>query len=338
MIITPAQLTRRAELYHQLGAMIAAGVPLIQALEMAGNNTALRASRNTISALVDHLKNGLTFHDSMIRVHGWMPDFDIALLSAGEHSGRLDTCFKQLGTYYAMHADIIRQTIRDMLRTILTLNVLLLVFPLSLLIRLVQGIMNNNYGQCLPFFIEKIACFGLMYGLVFFLIFACQGKRNEKWRSIVEAISQIIPIYRTAQKYLVLSRLSAALEALVSSGISIVKGWPLAAAASGSPYLKQVVATWENPLETGMTPAELVRQTSYFPEMFANLYHTGEISGKLDESLARLQAYFRDEGFRTLQMFTRVLNGTIYGIVAVVVGYFVVSFWVGYFNAAMSGF
>jgi type II secretory pathway component PulF len=32
-----------------------------------------------------------------------------------------------------------------------------------------------------------------------------------------------------------------------------------------------------------MTPADLVNQTRYFPELFANLYHTGEMSGKLDE-------------------------------------------------------
>jgi len=338
MIITPAQLNRRAELYHQLGAMIAAGVPLIQALEMAGNNAALRASRKTISALVAHLKDGLTFHDSMVRVHGWMPDFDVALLSAGEHSGRLDSTFKQLGTYYAMHAEIIRQTIYGMIRTVLTLHVLILVFPIRLLTMFVLGIMNSNYGQCLPFIIEKITLFGLFYGIAFFLFFACQGNRGENWRSIIESISQIIPIYRTAHKYLALSRLSAALESLISSGVSIVKSWPLAAAASGSPHVKRVVSTWEAPLETGSTPAELVKQTRYFPDMFANLYHTGEISGKLDESLMRLQVYFRDEGFRALQMFTKVLNGTIYGLVAIIVAYNVVSFWVGYFNAAMNGF
>ena len=31
------------------------------------------------------------------RVQGWLPAFDIALLHAGEHSGRLDACFRLLG-------------------------------------------------------------------------------------------------------------------------------------------------------------------------------------------------------------------------------------------------
>src|ERR1700734_981550 len=145
MILTPAQLNRRAELYHQLGAMISAGVPLIHALEMAGNNSSLGASRKTISALVEHLKNGVTFHDSMLRIHGWMPDFDKALLSAGEHAGRLDYSFKQLGIYYSARAAILRDTIYSLLRTAATLHVLILVFPLHYLTAMVIGIMNNNY-------------------------------------------------------------------------------------------------------------------------------------------------------------------------------------------------
>jgi len=339
MIITPAQLNRRAELYHQLGAMIAAGVPLIQALEMAGNNAALRASRKTISALVAHLKDGLTFHDSMVRVHGWMPDFDVALLSAGEHSGRLDSTFKQLGEYYAIRASIIRDTISGSMVTIATLHVFLLIFPLGLFIKCAMGIINNDYSQCVAFVIEKIAVFGSGYSLLIFFIFASQGNRGERWRSLVEYLAQMVPLLRTARRYHMLSRLAAALEALISSGVSIVKSWPLAAAASGSPYLKRQVATWEPHLETGSTPAELVKQNHYYPDMFANLYHTGEISGKLDESLGRLQAYYRDEGFRTLRLFTKILNGTIYGLVVVLVAYNVLKFYSNLFSqAANPGF
>jgi type II secretory pathway component PulF len=337
MILTPTQLNRRAELYHQLGSMITAGVPLIRALEMAGGNSSLRSSRKTIFALVEHLKNGLSFHDSMVRIHGWMPDFDKALLSAGEHSGRLDFSFKQLGTYYSARAAILRDTIFGLLRTVATLHMLILIFPLHYLTAMVVGIMNNDYHACLPFILEKIAVFGTLYGVVFFLIYACQGQRSEGWRALVENIGQIIPLYRTAQKYLVISRLSAALGALISSGVSVIQGWSLAAAASGSVHLKREVAKWGSDLENGSTPAELVNRTPYFPEMFRNLYHTGEISGKLDDSMNRLQVYFLDEGFRTLRLFTRVMNGVIYGIVAIIVAYNVVSFYVGYFNAALSG-
>jgi len=338
MIFTPGQLNRRAELYHQLGSMITAGIPLIQALQMGADNHSLRASRKTILAIIEHLRNGLTFSDSMARVQGWMPDFDIALLSAGEHSGRLDNSFKLLATYYETRAAILRETLWDMFRTVMTLHVFLFIFPLSFLIGLVMGIMNNNYAGCFWFIAEKVAVFGLLYGIVFFFIFACQGKRGERWRSFVESIAQMIPFLRTAQKNLALSRLTAALGALITSGVSIIQSWPMATAASGSVRLKREISTWEPKLQSGLTPSELVNDTPYFPEMFKNLYHTGEVSGKLDESLSRLQQYTHDEGFRTLRLFTRLLNGVIYALVAVMVGYTVITFYMNYFKTAMAGF
>lgn len=332
MIISPSQLTRRAELYHQLGSMLSAGVPLLKALEMAVANPSSHASRQTLSRIMTHLKSGLTFSESMRQVQGWMPEFDIALLSVGETSGRLDVSFKVLSTYYDSRAKIIRDTISGLFTTLGTLHVFLLVFPLSLLIGFVQGVMDSDYTRCIPFLMEKLLVFGALYGAAFFVIYACQGRRGERWRSLVENVTRSIPILRTAQRYLVLSRLAGALEALISSGVSIVSSWELAAAASGSPRLQRAIAEWKEPLESGATPGELINQTSYFPEMFANLYNTGEQSGRLDDALGRLHAYHQEEGFRMLRLFTRMMNGTIYGLVALLVAFNVIRSYASYFQ------
>jgi type II secretory pathway component PulF len=219
----------------------------------------------------------------------------------------------------------------------MTLNVFLLVFPLGYLIGFVQGIMNNDFSQCVAFILEKLVVFGAVYGSVAFLIFSCQGNRGEKWRVMVESIVRMIPLLRTAVKYLALARLASALEALTNAGVAVIKSWELASAACGSPRLKREVSAWTPKLETGLTPADMVAQITYFPEMFANLYHTAEISGKLDETLMRLHSYYEEEGFRTLQLFTRILNGIIYGGVALMVAISVIRFWVNYFNAALAG-
>jgi type II secretory pathway component PulF len=332
LIVTPGQLKRRAELYHQLGSMLSAGIPLLKALEMTSVNSTVRASRPTILRLIQYMNGGLTFSDSMTQVQSWMPEFDIALLSVGEQSGRLDSSFKLLSEYYDMRSRIIRDTISDLMVSMATLHVFLLVFPLGYLISFAQGIMNNNHSQCVPFLLEKLVAFGSLYTLIFLMVFAGQGGRGKTWRSIMEAIFEMVPVLRTAQKYLVLSRLTAAMEALVSAGVSIISGWELAAAASGSPRLQRIIAGWKPQFVSGTTPSELISRTGYFPEMFANLYHTGEVSGQLDTTLDRLQAYYREEGFRTLRVFTRILNGTIYGGVAAMVAYYVITFWTNYYG------
>jgi type II secretory pathway component PulF len=338
LIVTPSKLNQRAELYHQLGSAISAGIPLIRSFEMAASNPTVRASRRTVSEVMQRLRSGSTFTEALRHAEGWMPSFDMALLSAGEQSGRLDASFKLLSLYYSSRARIIRDTITGMLITLLTLHVFLLIFPLGYLIQFVQGLMNGKYAECIPFIVQKVVVFGALYGGVFLLIFACQGTRGEMWRSILEAITNMIPLLRTAIRYLAIGRLSAALEALIRSGVSIISSWQLAASASGSPALQRAVESWKIPLETGSTPAELVNQTSYFPQMFANLYSTGEHTGQLDDTLHRLHTYYQEEGFRWLKLFTRVFNGVLYGGIALLVAINVIRFWMNYFGGIMNGF
>jgi type IV pilus assembly protein PilC len=271
----------------------------------------------------------------MTKVQGWMPEFDVALLSVGEQSGRLDNSFKILASYHASRAKIIRDTISGMIITIMTLNVFLLVFPIGYLQGFALGIINNNFAQCIPFLVEKTVVYGGFYGMILLLIFACQGSRGGSWRALLESIFGVIPVLGNALKYLALARLASALEALTNAGVSVIKSWELAGASCGSPHLKREILKWTPQLETGVTPADMVNQIRFFPEMFRNLYSSAEVSGKLDETLVRLHSYYEEEGFAALRLFTRILNGIIYGSMAALVGYNVIRFWMNYYGTLL---
>jgi len=332
LIVTPRQLNRRAQLYYQLAGMVEAGVPVMKAMEMASRHPEMRSSRLTIDELMKSMESGFTFTESMNRVHGWMPEFDVALLTVGEEAGRLDQSLRTLASFYETRAKIIQDTIAGLVVTVMTLHVFLLVFPIPYLQEFAMGLYYQNYARCAPFILEKLAVFGTLYLTVFFFIFACQAQRGEGWRAFVETVFNFVPILRTARKYLALSRLAAALCASTRSGVSIVSGWELASAAGGSPRLQRIISDWQPSINSGTTHGELINQDSYFPEMFGNFYFTGEQSGRLDEALDKLQVYYQDEGFRLLRWFTKVMNGTIYGTVAALVAYYIIHFYLGYFQ------
>ena len=230
----------------------------------------------------------------------------------------------------------ISDTIAKLITTLLTLHVFILIFPLAYLVSFVLGIVNNDYTQCLPFIIEKTVVFGILYGTVYLFGFAFQGHRGESWRLVVEAFFNWIPWLGKAIKYLALARLAMALDALTTAGVSVIKSWELAANASGSPRLKREILAWLPELETGVTPADMVNQISYFPEMFSNLYASAEVSGKQDETLQRLHTYYEDEGFQNLQTFAVALNFTIYFTIALIIAYNVIRFWMNYYGALLN--
>ena len=171
-----------------------------------------------------------------------------------------------------------------------------------------------------------------LYAGTVFLIFAGQDQRNEAWRAKLESVVRFIPVLGTARHYLALARLAAALDALISAGVNIFEAWELAAAASGSPALRRAVADWRPKLTAGQMPSEAVRACRLFPEMFANFYATGEVSGKLDESLRHLNRLYNEDGLRKLHLVSKWVPRFIYFMVALFVGYIVIRFWTNYFN------
>ncbi len=123
-----------------------------------------------------------------------------------------------------------------------------------------------------------------------------------------------------------------ALEALLSAGVDIIEAWELAAAVSGSPALRSTVRAWRTDVRAGQTPAEAVSASGRFPDMFSNQYATGEISGKLEEVLRRMHAYYQEEGSRKLHALAQWTPRVVYLFVALMIGFKVVSFYMGYFQ------
>jgi type IV pilus assembly protein PilC len=330
-IITPGQLNRRAEFYYQLAQYTAAGITLSAAFDQLQQHPPARAYTRPLANVLRHLAEGYSLTESLQRLGSWLPAFDLALLNAGEQSGRLDACFRLLADYYEDRARMARQLIGDLLYPAFLLHFAVFILPFA------QFFQSGNWRVYL------LQTFGVLlpiYGLLAFIIYAAQGRHGESWRSWMESVLHPIPGLGMARRYLALGRLSAALEALLSAGVNIIQAWELAAAACGSPALRRVVFSWRPLLDAGRTPAELVSSSRTFPQMFASQYHTGEVSGKLDETLRLLHRFYQEEGSRRLHMLAQWTPRAVYICIALMIGYRVVHFWMNYFNqiSAAGGF
>ncbi len=323
LVVTPRQLAQRAELYHQLSQLLDAGIGLPQALEIQHRNPPSASFHEPLSRLTRSLSDGFTFGEAVQNVGRWLPSFDIALLQAGEKSGRLPNCFKLLSEYYSERSRLARQVISDLMYPVFLFHFALFIgpFPDLFLNGNLLSYLGKTFGVLLP-----------IYALVIGSIYAGQGQHGENWRAFLEKILRRIPILGSARQSLALARLSASLEALINAGVSILEAWELAAAASGSPLLRRTVARWKPLLRGGQTPAETLRESPEFPELFANLYHTGEISGKLDDTLRRLHLLYQEEATRKLRALAQWMPKFVYFGIMLMIAYRVVSFYAGYFG------
>ena len=322
-LVTPGLLMRRSEMYRQLSQVTAAGLGLTQAIEMQARSPAHYSFRRPLLVVSQRLAQGATFHEAVGASGGWLEEFDLALLRAGEQSGRLPACFDLLSKHYEAAAGFLRQTISSLLYPALLLHMVIFIAPLQELFKtwnfLTYGL--RTVGLLIP-----------LYALVIALAYALQGDRGEAWRATVESVLRGIPVLGAARRSLALARLSSALEALISAGVSIIEAWPMAAAASGSPQFRRAVGGWSGRLAAGATPAQVVQDSGVFPDLFCNLYHTGEVTGSLDDTLHRLHTLYQQEGTRQMGAFVEWMPRIVYLLVALVVAWQVVRFWTGYFD------
>jgi len=324
LIITPGQLRLRSELYHQLGITLSAGLTIPQVLEHLKNNPPARSMRPMLEQWQAHVLEGHGVVDSLRMLGKWMPSFDLALLEAGEQSGRLDACFKLLALYYQERSQMARQVISDLMYP-------LFIFHFSIILFAFISFIQPG-GNAIRFVTTILVVFVPLYTAVFVIAYACQGRRGELWRGIIEKLLHPIPMLGTARRDLALARLAAALEALINAGVSIITGWEMAATASGSPALRRVVQSWKTPLEEGSTPAELVSNAPQFPDIFRNLYHTGEVSGQLDQTLQRIHVLYQEEGSRKMRLVSQWTPRLIYMLIVCFVGFRIIMFYTSYFN------
>ena len=323
LILTPGQLSRRADFYHQLGQLTGAGLGLMRALEQLKRNPPDRSYREPIGRVLTQIADGSTLTNSLQRSGHWLPAFDLALLQAGEHSGRLDACFRLLADYYTDRARLARQMIGDLAYPAFLLHFAIFIFPFA------QLFTSGNWAVYLC---QTLGVLIPLYAVVALMVFAAQSRHGETWRAWFESLLHPIPVLGLARHYLALARLAAALEALLSAGVTIIEAWELAATASGSPALRRTVLGWRRLVDGGQTPAEAVSASGSFPELFASQYATGEISGKLDDTLQRLHVYYQEEGSRKLQAVSRWTPRAIYFCVMLMIAYRVIHFYTGYFN------
>ena len=271
--------------------------------------------------MLKEISAGCTFSEAMAASGKWVSPFDLALVEAGERSGRLDASFRALADLYTERARMAKQMLGDLAYPVFLLHFAVLVFAF---IRYVgtwkaQSGLTLIAGVLIP-----------TYAIVALLIYVSQSRHNEVWRAIYERLLHCVPILGSGRRDLALARLSMALEALINAGVTIIEAWELAATVSGSPALRRTVRRFLPNVRAGQTPAEAVSNCSVFPDLFANQYHAGEVSGKLDETLRRLHRYYQEEGSRKIHAVAQWTPRLIYLVIALSIAYFIVNFWMNH--------
>ncbi len=137
-----------------------------------------------------------------------------------------------------------------------------------------------------------------------------KGKRNR------DKILLKIPILGMMISKIQLAQFTRLLGLLLSSGLSIMRALELSAMSLSNEMFKEVILASRDEVEKGGSLAIPIARSEYYPLLVSSMIAVGEETGELDNVLAKVAEYYKDE----VDVATANMSATLEPVFLIVMG------------------
>jgi len=318
---------------RQFSVMIDAGLPLVQCLEILGNQEEDKRFAQTILATRADVESGASLADAMRKHPNAFDALFTNMVAAGEAGGILDAILKRLAVYIEKNVKLKGQVKSAMIYPVAVISIAVIVIavilwkviptfaslfaglgaelplPTRMVIWLSEAVVRLG-----PFII--VAVMGIVYGLRQY--YATDGGRH-----VIDRLALRAPVIGGILRKIAVARFCRTLSTLISSGVPILDGLEITAKTSGNAIIEDAILATRTSIERGETIAQPLKETGVFPSMVSQMIGVGEATGALDTMLAKIADFYEEEvdtavaGLLTLMepMLIGFLGGAVGGIV-----------------------
>jgi type IV pilus assembly protein PilC len=318
---------------RQFSVMIDAGLPLVQCLDILGNQEEHKYFAQVILATRSDVEGGMSLAEAMKRHPKCFDGLFCNMIAAGEAGGILDTILKRLATYIEKAVKLKAQVKSAMIYPIAVITIACVVIgvilwkviptfaslfaglgaELPLPTRIVIAL-SNNLVRFMPFIIIGIVGLGWAFKSYY---------ATEKGRRVIDRITLKMPILGPILRKIAVARFCRTLSTLMASGVPILDGLDITAKTSGNAIIEDAIMTTRTSIERGETIAAPLKETGVFPGMVVQMIGVGEATGALDTMLGKIADFYEEEvdvaveGLLTLlePVMIAFLGGAVGGIV-----------------------
>ncbi|MDQ8935269.1 type II secretion system inner membrane protein GspF [Acinetobacter rudis] len=285
-----------ALLTRQLSVLVAAAIPLEEALRAVAKQSEKQHVQNLISSVRSKVLEGHTLAQGLEQ-SGRFPDLYIATIAAGERSGHLDLILDQLSDYtensFAMQKKIQGAMIYPIILMLMSFAIVM-----GLMTFVVPDIVKtfDQSKQALPWitvammksseFIRQAWPFLLVAIVVIFTLLT-RFLKTPAGHYTFDRLLLKLPLFGKLSRGINAARFASTLSILTQSGVPLVDALKIGAAVSNNWIVRDAInAAAEKVIEGGNLATQLER-SGYFPAMMVQMIKSGEASGELDRMLSR---------------------------------------------------
>ncbi len=318
--------------WRQFATMIAAGLPLVEALESIANELEHKQLRRVLLDVTASMWEGFNLSQSIGKHPKIFSPMVIALIGAAEESGSLPEIANQLATFLENRDRLIRKVQAALTYPVFLSGFFLIVCAVATfwIIPKFRDI-YSGFDAKLPWITEvvfAVNAFVLKYILwlvaalaAVVLVFALWAQKPSGRRTL-DRWALKTPLFGPLIQKASVARFCRSLAILLSGGVPINRALEMAEQTAGNAVVAKAINDARQDILKGNKIAPALRKQQVFPKMCVRMVSAGEETGNLSGLLEKTAEFYEARVDAALT----TINSLIEPVMIIVIGGFVLIF------------
>lgn len=320
---------------RQLSTMIEAGIPLVQALGVLGEQIENRNLQNVVLAVRRDVEAGTSFYDALAKHPTVFSELFINMARAGEASGMLNEVLDRVAAYLEKVSALNRKIGSSLVYPAVAISMAIII-TVFLLIRVVptfKGIFEILGGELpLPTRILIMVSdtlkqyFLFVVGLLVFLGFAFRKYiATEKGRYKFDAQKLKLPVLGELFRKVAIAKFARTFSTLARSGVPVLNALEIVSKTSGNKVIEGVVSNCRSAVRDGEPISKPLSKSGIFPPMVCRMVSVGEQTGQLEKMLSKIADFYDEQVDAAVSGLTSLIEPLVIAFLGIVIGGIVIA-------------
>lgn len=314
----------------QFSAVIRAGVTIISALELMGDQIENKTLQRAVMDAKTYVEKGGTLADALRVNSEVFPPIMINMVAAGELSGNLEICLDRLTEHFEKD-NALSAKIKGAMTYPIVVFIVMIIVVIVVMVMVIPNFssMFAEMGTQLPlatrimvaasnFIIHK---WWLLVIIVAAIVVGCKAfKRSSVGEQLFANMAIKMPIFGNLTIKSACSRFARTMSTLMASGISMIDAVEQVAKMMDNKIIRDGLLDAKTQVAKGIPLSKPLKDMEMLPPMLSAMTKIGEETGDIEEMLSKVADYYDEEVEEATNKLTAAMEPLIMVVLACIVG------------------
>jgi len=330
--------------FRQLSTMINAGVPLVQAFELAEKGSSKKSFVKLLKDLRNQLEGGVPLGETLRKFPAHFDRLSCALVQAGEQGGILDSILLRLCNYREKSQALKAKIKSAMVYPVAIVTVAFIVTAVLMIFVIpVFGKMFADFGSALPmptqiaiklsnafvnyWYVVAFAPVAIIFGIR-------QTYKTKAGHYRLDQLLLRLPILGDVLRKASVARFCRTFSTLTAAGVPVLESLDTVGETSGNVVVEEAILNAKESITQGQTLSAPLSASGIFPRMVTQMINIGEETGSMEEMLSKIADFYEQEVDTAVDNMTALMEPFIMAFLGVVIGGLVIAMYLPIFKMA----